>query len=148
MIWSITLEEYDDNPYYWYGDMLKKGTWKVRMKAIDEDGDYKDSAYNTKSIEVSSGKLETPSINDVVVNSGRASIEINTVEDAVKYQINIDGNIDTFTPTGIAAIRGQPIYRSDKLSKGKHTVKIRARADEDSSLNASDWSSSVTFEVD
>ncbi len=118
------------------------------MKAIDEDGDYKDSAYNTKSIEVSSGKLETPSINDVVVNSGRASIEINTVEDAVKYQINIDGNIDTFTPTGIAAIRGQPIYRSDKLSKGKHTVKIRARADEDSSLNASDWSSSVTFEVD
>ena len=86
------------------------------------------------------------------MNSGRASIEINTVEDAVKYQINIDGNIDgknySFEPTGIAAIRGTPVYRSGQLSKGKHTVKVRARAGEDSSLDTSDWSNTVSFEVD
>jgi flagellar hook assembly protein FlgD len=145
---SITLEEYDDNPYYWYGDMLKKGTWKVRMKAIDEDGDYKDSAYNTKSIEVSSGRLETPSINDVEVDGNRALIEINTVDDAASYQINIDGKNYSFEPTGIAAIRGTPVYRSGQLSKGKHTVKVRARAGEDSSLDTSDWSNTVSFEVD
>ena len=146
---SIKLEEYDDNPYYWYGDMLKKGTWKIRMKAIDEDGDYKDSAYNTKSVDISSGRLETPSIRNVDVSkSGRVTIEISMVDDAVRYQVRVnDKQSYSFEPSGIKAMQGKAEYERN-FSSGKYTVKVRAIPKDDSSMDYSDWSSSVTFEVD
>ncbi len=136
-----------ENPYDWYGDMIKKGTWKIRMKAIDDDGEYDDSSYTTKSLEVSSGELEIPDNIDVDVNGTTATVSFSAVDDATFYQISLNGKNYMHEPRGISANRGTQSKKINSLKPGSYEVKVRACTDDDS-LDNSEWSSSVSFRID
>lgn len=147
---EYTIEEGEENPYEWYGDMLKKGTWKFRMKAIDLDGDYKDSSFTTKSIEVGAGELEVPGDVEVGVDDDTATVSFSVVDDAQFYRLSLSGKekrTKDHRPSGISASRGTQSYKFTKLPSGKYTVKVRA-CTEDDSLNNSDWSGEVSFTID
>jgi len=141
-----TLSVYE-SPYDWYGDMLKKGTWKIRMKAIDDDGDYNDSSYTTKTIEVSAGELEIPDNIDADPSGTSVTISFSTVDDATFYQISLNGKNYTHTPSGITANRSTQSKKITGLKSGDYEAKVRARTDDDS-LGNSDWSSTVSFTID
>ena len=143
-----TLSIYE-SPYDWYGDMIKKGTWKIRMKAVDDDGDYSDSSYTTKTVEVSAGELEIPDNVDVDVDGKTATVSFSVVDDAQSYQISLTGAMSktqTCRPSGLQAKkRGTSKFTS--LKPGNYEVKVRACTSDDS-LGNSDWSSSVSFSID
>lgn len=147
---EYTIDAYEDKPYEWYGDMVKKGTWKFRMKAIDDDGEYNDSTFTTKSIEIGAGELEVPTITDVTTSGKSVTIYFEAVDDADSYRFSITGKANktqSYTPSGITASKKEQSCRITSLSSGDYHVKVRAVSNS-SSIDDSDWSSEYDFTID
>jgi len=144
----------DESPYEYYGDMNKKGTYQIRIKAIDAEEVYKDSSYAIEKITKSTIVLDTPSDAELVSTTSKsATIEWEPVDDASYYQIQVyedDELISTLkkSPTGVGGNNKTQTLKIEKLSsETEYRVRIRACSNEDD-VEDSGWSDYLDFWTD
>ena len=143
-----------ESPYSYYGDINKKGTYQIRMKSINDDGDYYDSPYVTEKLEISNSTLETPGSVSAEGGSRAVTVSFSASEDAQYYQIQISKynsswtDTETYRPTGVSGNRGTLSKKISGLSSDTHyRVRVRACTDDEDTENSS-WSDYEDFYTD
>ena len=143
-----------ESPYSYYGDINKKGTYQIRMKSINDDGDYYDSPYVTEKLEISNSTLETPGSVSAEGGSRAVTVSFSASEDAQYYQIQISKynsswtDTETYRPTGVSGNRGTLSKKLSGLSSDTHSrVRVRACTDDEDTENSS-WSDYEDFYTD
>lgn len=144
----------EESPYEYYGDMNDKGTYQIRMKAIDDEGDFKESTKATEKLTINSSSLKAPSILDVTTNRSSATVSFQPVDDAQYYQIQIyDGHDDLVntvkhSPSGVGANKKLQTKKISGLdSNTEYRIRIRACSN-DSDTEHSSWSDYYDFITD